>query len=204
MSIADALQQVLPTWLRKFRMGDIKPEDIRADEIGLEREEKRLEAALDEAQSKIDEITGDTVASGRKSGVPRATRKIMQINDRVRVHEAELAQVSRQLIALGRLRRLVEGTELAASGVLDSLKHLPQAQLERVLSGALARDELARDGLAQVADMVNVPPRAETAEPEDARQLREALEAAIDAKDPALAQTAIESAGATSLQHESL
>lgn len=205
MTILHVVQDKFPLWLRKFRLADIRLDEVRADEIALEREEKRLEEALDKSQSEIDALAADVVKSGQKAKARRAVRKIMLIKDRVRLSEAELTQVSRHLTALGRLRRLVEGKEeLASSGVLSKLERLPQSALERVLSGAAAREELVRDGLGRVAELMELPVQGQVREADDARQLREAFEAAIDARDPALASMAIQALEVAPAGHEVL
>ncbi len=185
MMVIERITAQLPVWMRGFRLADVSAKEIRADEIALERRERELEAALDEEQERIDAVTRETVASGRKSAARQATRRILASRDRMKVHEAELIQVSKQLGALGRIRRLVEAKEqLAASGVLRRLQGMPSAALGRIVSGQVARNELEDQGLSQIADILELPCGAEGTEGDEERELRLALEAAIDAKDP--------------------
>lgn len=185
MMVIERVTARLPIWVRGFRLSDVSAKDIRADEIALERREHDLEAALDEEQAQIDAVTRDAVASGRRSTARQATRRILASRDRMKIHEAELAQVSKQLGALGRIRRLVEANEqLAASGVLSRLQGMPTAELGRIVSGQVARNELEERGLSQLADILDLPGAAEAEEDAEARELRLALESAIDANDP--------------------
>jgi len=196
-TIVAAVQAKLPRWLRKFQLSDLKLEELRADEIALEREEKKLEEALDKSGVEIAQITQGVVESGQKTKARQAVRKIMQLKDGMKVREAELTQVSQHLMALGRLKRIVENRAgLAQSGVLARLKRLPQATLQGVICEGAARRQLADEGLDEIADLLNLPVAETAEEAEDARQIREALEAAIDANDPGLVSAAITDAEA--------
>jgi len=173
----------------RFDLSTVRPEEIRADEIALEHQESKLDDEIDRCTQRIAQITQQVVDSGSKSKARVATRKIMQLKERIGDKEHAQATVSRSLIALGRLGRIIAGRErLAASGVLGRLQSLPQGDLNRLLCGEMARREIADNGLEDVlqvlgshgAGLQEVPVDAE------AERLMQAFDAAIEANDPTL------------------
>lgn len=170
-------------------LSSVTPEDIRADEIALERQEQRIDQEVEQCQQRIDVIARQVVEAGQKSKVRAATRQILQLKERISDKEHSQAMISKSLIALGRLRRVIEGSEhLVKSGVLGRLQSLPQADLSRLLCGEMARSEVASKGLNAVVELLEGA--ATDLEPvsvdSEAARLMAAFDAAIEAGDPTL------------------
>lgn len=175
-------------------LSSISPEDIRTDQIALERQEDRLDEEVEQCQRRIDEIVNDVVAGGKKNKARAAARKVMQLKERIVDKEQALDMISRSLMALGRLQRLVGNSEqLVRSGVLGRLQKLPQADLTRLLCGEMARAEAKSMGLDTVIEMLQGP--ATAVEPlamsQETARLTAAFEAAIEAGDPTLVSAVV-------------
>jgi len=181
-------------WNNRFDLSQVKPEEVRADQIALERQELRLQEEIERAQARIDDITEKAVEGGRRSHARTATRKIMQIKEVIKDRERALAIVSRKLVALGRLRRLLDGSGCEeVSTVLSRLQRMPQGVVERVLAGEMAREEARERGLLDVVEMLNGPvtEQDEIEESPEAMAIMGAIVAAQEAHDATIAQRAV-------------
>lgn len=174
---------------KSFDLSQITPEEIRTDEITLERQERKLESEIDACQGRIDAIVNETVAAGKRSQARSATRKIMQLKERIADKERALKGISKSLRALGRLSLLTQSAaSLAPSGVLARLHSLPQGDLSRLLCGEMAEAEARERGLDSIVEMLSAYSAMDDGmegDPE-AASLQAAFERAIDAGDPTL------------------
>lgn len=178
----------------QFDLASVRQEDIRADEIALERQEVRLDQEIEQCERRIQDVVQQTVEAGRKSKARVATRQILQLKERIADKEHALDTIGKSLIALGRLRRVVEGVDrLAPSGVLTRLQSLPQADLNRLLCGEMASKEAASRGLTAVLEMLEGPLTEAEKAPMSAEYeaLLRTLETAIEAGDPSLVTVAV-------------
>ena len=179
---------------QKLDLSSITLEDIRGDEIALERQEDRLEREIGQCHQRIDAVVHEVVEAGKKSKARVATRRVIQLKERIVDKDQALDMISRSLIALGRLRRLVGNAEQAVkSGVLSRLQGLPQADLTRLLCGEMARSEIATRGLDAVVEMLEAPvTHTQMAEADDeAAELMRVFEEAIEANDPTIVTQAV-------------
>lgn len=179
---------------RSFDLSQVTPEEIRTDEISLERQERKLEAEIDACQERIDAIARETVESGKRSRARSAARNIMLLKERIADKERALVGISKSLRALGRLSLLTQSAAaLAPSGVLCRLQSLPQADLSRLLCGEMAQAEARERGLDSIVSLLG----ASTAMGDDlesdpeAASLQAVFERAIEAGDPTLVTAAL-------------
>lgn len=204
MTVIEVLTVRFPQMIRGFRLNDVPLEAIRAEEIALERREQELTAAQKRAEDEIAAITREAVDGGARSAARRATRRILLVRDRMRLGDAELADVSQQLCALSRLRSVRESANgPVSSGVLRQVLHAPMGTLSAAASRAQADLEVRREGLDQLNSALAPAPERYGEEDADARELRLALESAIEGRDQSLASGAIERATRTPAEHES-
>lgn len=175
---------------KNLDLSRISPEEIRRDEIMLEREEKKLDAEVEECQARIRTVTRETVDSGQKCQARVATRKILLLKERIADKEQALTSISKSLRALGRLRLLSQQAGRAVgSEVLARLQALPQHDLTRVLCGEMALREAREKGLDSILDILGGPAGTSDFSPvdEEERALFDALVSAQEAGDPSLA-----------------
>jgi hypothetical protein len=174
---------------RSFDLGQITLQEVRADEIALEREQMRLEEGIEHDQERVRKITEEAVSSGSKTKAKSATRRILQIQETIRDAERSLAVIGKQLTGLSRIKRLISSqARLVTTPLLERLNQLSPAELERALTKQMSVEEMREKGILDVVEILDGPATAvdEIEESPEAKELFATIVAAQEARDPSL------------------
>lgn len=166
----------------EFKLSDVDPEEVRADQIRLERQEQKLEQEIERDRRQIEEITQQAVDAGRETTARTATRKIMQLKERIKDRERSMHLISRELMALGRMQRLFGARDRAEhSHVFARLTNLSPGLLERLLTGEIAREEARERGVLDIVEILDGPVTAQS-EIEESPEAEEIYNAIVQAQ----------------------
>jgi len=172
-----------------FSLKSVSEQDLRTEEISLERRLAETHRAIETANREIAAVVDKLAASGSHAQIPTARRQIRKLERYVAQKQRLAAQIDKALEAVSGLKVAVEGQEVVSSPLLAALSGAQRPALSRALAELSAADEEAHRNLAALAETVGAYSETEfTPERTEAdTDLDERLRAVIDSRDPSLA-----------------
>lgn len=173
----------------QFSLRSIREQDLRAEEIVLERRLAETHRAIETANRQKAAVVDKLSESGSYAEIPSARRQIRAIEREVVQKQRLAAHIDKALEALAGLRMAVSAREVTSSPLLQELSGAQRPAISRELAAISASDEESARNLAELAETVSAYSEAEFSpeRSEADRELDERLRAVIDSRDPSLA-----------------